>query len=46
MVVLLLVVLMVLVFFSFYTTKLASGTWNYFYLQPAQYKVIQLNKRS
>lgn len=31
-------------FFSFYITKLASGTCNYFYLQPAWYKVIQLNK--
>lgn len=31
-------------FFPFYITKLASGTCNYFYFQPAQYKVIQLNK--
>lgn len=43
MVVLLVVVLMV-VFFPFYITKLASDTCNYFYFQPAQYKVIQLNK--
>lgn len=32
-------------FFSFYITKLASGTCNYCCLQPAWYKVIQLNKR-
>lgn len=31
--------------FSSYITKLASGTCNYFYLQPAQYKAIRLNER-